>query len=118
MGFFSDIVRDSQRLPPAVKNGSHGAAPHSGSASKAILPAESLFLGLEAATQPLVNEPYEASRPTRGEQDIRPKIDAPAKAPPSIRPALRHAARHRLHDAESEGLIEIDQVQQRPSTTE
>lgn len=88
MGFFSNIVRDSQKPPPAAKRVTHGAEPHSGGAAKAVLPAESRPLGLEAAAPQVAHRPYEPFRPAVGEHTDRRKEDGPAEALP-MKPTIR-----------------------------
>lgn len=85
MGFFSNIVRDSQKPPPGAKRASHRNG-----AAMAVLTAESRPLGLEAAAPLVAHRPYEPFRPAVGEQTDRRTDDGPAEAPP-IKPTARQA---------------------------
>lgn len=91
MGFFSNIVRDSQRPPPTVKSVPHGADPHSGGEVTAVLPSESRPLGLEAPVLTPANKPHVASGPAIGEQDAGHESKAPNKALPTEPPARQAA---------------------------
>lgn len=81
MGFFSNIVRESRKPPPAAQRTPHGADPPSGRAAKAVLPAESRPLGLKTAAIQLATKPHEAFRPAVVEQDIRRKDFALVETP-------------------------------------
>ena len=88
MGFFANIVRDSQKPPPGAKRVPHSADPHSGGAAKAVLPAESRPLGFEAAAPQVAHRSYEPFRPAVKEQTDRRTEDGPAASSP-MKPTVR-----------------------------
>ncbi len=87
MGFFSDIVRDSQKPPPAVKAAAQGADHPRGGEWTTVLPSDGRPLSLETAGPPLAPMAHEASIPTIGELDAKGKNDAPADTTPLPPPA-------------------------------
>jgi hypothetical protein len=83
VGFFSNIVRDSQRPPPTVKSVPHGTDPHSGGEATPVLPSESRPLGLEAPALTLADKPDVASGPAIREPDAGHESKALPAEPPA-----------------------------------